>query len=266
MRIEDILSGGSKRRQLRNLRGNRAKGVSLTSPIKATILDEGGKIFGDVTPFAHDKIPAIMQAINGVLSKAGTKAIPIGSSASPTPGKISGDLDIIVDQDQLAKSTNQEQPAAIKKALRAMYDQAGFQTGQSGVSVHVRVKIAGVAHQVDIMVVPKAKIAATFHTHEIPQGSKFKGVNKHIAMAALAKQKNMLWSPYQGLFSRDESGKKENLVTDDINEIARMLLGKSASSKDLGSMESIMALLGDQAGAQLLDNLRKEPQWKEQSA
>ena len=83
-------------------------------------------------------------------------------------------------------------------------------------------------------------------------------------MAALAKQNGMLWSPYQGLFSRNEEGKKGVLITDDADEVSRALLGKSATSDDLGSMESIMTVLGDQAGAQLLAKLRKEPHWKEQ--
>lgn len=266
MKIEDILSGGSKRRNWRNLRGKRTTGNALNTPVKPTALDEGGNVFDDVTSFNHEQIPEIMQSINSVLSKVGAKAIPIGSTASPTPGKVSGDLDMIVDQDQIAKATDQDKPAAIKKALRAMFDQAGFQTGQSGVIVHVRVVIGEVAHQVDIMVVPNAEKAAKFHTHNIPQGSKFKGVNKHIAMAALAKQNDMLWSPYQGLFDRNEEGKKGDFVTDDADEVSRALLGQSATGDDLGSMESIMAALGDQAGEQLLSKLRKEPHWKEQHA
>ena len=259
MKVEDILSGGSKRRNWRKLRGVRNKGLSL-APIK---LGEGGNVFDDVSPFDHSQIPAIMKAVNSILGKAGTKAIPIGSGASPTPGKVSGDLDVIVDQDQVAKATGTENPKDIKKALRALFDQAGFQTGQSGVSVHVRVEVDGAAHQVDIMVVPKAEIAAKFHTHNIPKGSKFKGVNKHIAMAALAKENNMLWSPYQGLFNRTPEGKKGDFFTDDIDKVAQTLLGRGATAKDLGSMESIMAALGDKEGQALLARLRAEPHWKE---
>jgi len=263
MRVEDILSGGTNRRNWRNRRGIRSKGIALKKPINLKGILEGGNVFDDTVPFDHKKIPAIMKAINSVLSKAGTKAIPIGSGASPQPGKVSGDLDMIVDQDQVAQATGTDKPVAIKKGLRALFDQAGFQTGQSGVSVHVRVEVAGEAHQVDIMVVPKAEIASRFHTHDIPQGSKFKGVNKHIAMAALAKEHNMLWSPYQGLFHRNEEGKKGEFATDDIDKIAQTLLGSGASAKDLGSMESIMAALGDKQGEELLARLRAEPHWKE---
>lgn len=263
MKVEDILSGGSKRRNWRNRRNKRFKGVGLNKPVKLKRLGEGGNVFSDVEGFDHKQIPSIMNSINSVLSKIGTKAIPIGSGATPTPGKVSGDLDMIVDQDQISKATGTDKPADIKKALRALFDKAGFQTGQSGVSVHVRVEVDGKAHQVDIMVVPKAEIAAKFHTHSIPQGSKFKGVNKHIAMAALAKEHDMLWSPYQGLFYRTPDGKKGEFATDDVDKIAQLLLGKGATSKDLGSMESIMAALGDKEGEELLARLRAEPHWKE---
>ena len=43
------------------------------------------------------KTRSILEEINGVLSKTNTKAIPIGSGATPKSGKMSGDLDMIVD-------------------------------------------------------------------------------------------------------------------------------------------------------------------------
>src|SRR6056297_3656164 len=222
MKVEDILSGGHRRRNWRGPRHKRRQGIEL-APIK---LKEGGNVFSDVVPFDHKKIPAIMKSVNGVLQAAGT--------------------------------------AAIKKALRALYDQAGFETGQSGVSVHVRVPVGDEAHQVDIMVVPNAAAAAKFHTHNIPKGSPFKGVNKQLAMAHLAKQNNMLWSPYQGLFARNDQGKKGDFITQDPDEVARHLLGNNATAEDLGSVESMMAALGAK-GDELLAALRSDPNWKEQS-
>ena len=55
-------------------------------------------MFSDATSFKHEMIPAIVDSVNTVLSKTGVKAIPIGSGATPTPGKVSGDLDLIADQ------------------------------------------------------------------------------------------------------------------------------------------------------------------------
>jgi hypothetical protein len=208
-----------------------------------------------------------MKTINSVLSKTGSTAIPIGSGATPTPGKVSGDLDMIVDVNQLKQHFNMAdaKDADIRKKLRQVFDLAGFNTGQSGTSVHVEVPMDDHTHQVDIMVVPNAGNAAKFHTHSIPQGSKWKGVNKQIALANLAKKKNLLWSPYQGLFKRLENGKKDpnGLVTDNIDKVAQVLLGPNATGKDIGSVEQIMAALGKEAGDALLADLRADPNWKE---
>ena len=255
MKIADIL-GGTKKRKKRGSRLKRIIGDSLRSPIK-----EGGNIFPNSVSFDHAKIPALMKAINGVLAKTGSKAIPIGSGATPTKGKISGDLDMIVDMDQLKQHFNMEdqKDPVIRKKLRQVFDLAGFNTGQSGTSVHVEVPDGNETHQIDIMVVPNAETASKFHTHSIPQGSKFKGVNKMIALAKLAKDKDMKWSPYKGLLNRET----DELISNNLDDIAKRLLSPNASGKDLGSVESIMSALGKEAGDALLADLRSGANWKE---
>jgi len=257
MKIADILGGTHKRKLRRGSRIKRLRGRSL--------FKEGGNIFPNSVSFDHKMIPGIMKSINNVLAKTNSTAIPIGSGATPTPGKISGDLDMIVDINQLRQHFNMEdaKDADIRKKLRQVFDLAGMNTGQSGTSVHVEVPMGDHTHQVDIMVVPNAENAAKFHTHTIPQGSKWKGVNKQIALANIAKSKNMLWSPYQGLFNRDANGKKADLVTNNIDEVARILLGPNATGKDIGSVEQILAALGKEAGDALLADLRNDPNWKE---
>ena len=54
------------------------------------------------------------------------------------------------------------------------------------------------SHQLDIMVVSDAAKTAKFHTHDIPQGSPYKGIHKQIAISKLAKAKGMLWSAWKG--------------------------------------------------------------------
>ena len=258
MKIRDILGGNYKRKVKRGSRIKRLRQKDLH-------LHEGGNVFDGTVGFDHEMIPGIMKVINGVLQKVNAQAIPIGSGATPTPGKVSGDLDMIVDVNQLRQEYDMlDSPDKdIRKKLRQTFDMAGLETAQSGTSVHVKVPMGDHAHQVDIMVVPNAANAAKFHTHTIPQGSKWKGVNKQIAMAYLAKKQNMLWSPYQGLFSRDANGKKADLVTDNIEQVAKALLGPNASGKDIGSVEAIMAALGKEAGEAMLADLRSDPNWKE---
>ena len=261
MKIADILGGTKKRKK----RGSRLKRIRQRSLFDNAPIKEGGNIFPDSVSFDHKIIPQIMKTVNSVLQKTGSTAIPIGSGATPTPGKVSGDLDMIVDVDQLKQHFNMEdQPdKVIRQKLRQVFDLAGLNTGQSGTSVHIEIPVGDNTHQVDIMVVPNADNAAKFHTHSIPQGSKWKGVNKQIALANIAKSKNMLWSPYQGLFNRDANGKKAELITNNIDEVARTLLGPNATGKDIGSVEQILAALGKEAGDALLADLRNDPNWKE---
>jgi hypothetical protein len=225
-------------------------------------LHEGGNMFSDAEPFDHVQIPAIMKQINSVLTKVGARALPIGSGATPTPGKVSGDLDMIVDANVLADKFKSTDAKEVRKQLRNLFDQAGFQTAQSGVSVHVRTEVNGAAQQVDIMVVPEADTAQKFHTHTIPQGSKYKGVHKQIAMAALAKEQNLLWSAYEGLYTRGPDGKKNKLYSNDIDQIAKTLLGNTATGKDLGSFESILAALPPDRADALKAKLEQDPSWQ----
>jgi len=225
-------------------------------------LIEGGNAFKDVVPFDHKKIPAITKKINSVLDKVGAKAQPIGSGATPTPGKQSGDLDMIVDADVLANYFQNTDIKEVRKQLRASFDSAGFETAQSGVSVHVRVVVGGDAHQVDIMIVKDAERAAGFHTHTIPQGSPYKGVHKHLMLMTLAKEQNLLWSPYEGLFTRDEAGKRNKLLTNDIDDIASTLLGDGAKGIDLGSVESMLAKMSKDRADSVMQRLSQDPSWQ----
>jgi hypothetical protein len=65
-------------------------------------------------------------------------------------------------------------------------------------------------------------------------------------MNALASSQNMLWSPDEGLYARDEAGKKAGFISDDLDTIAKYLIGKHAQGTDLGSVESILAAIPDE--------------------
>ena len=174
---------------------------------------------------------------------------------------MSGDLDMIVDLADLQQAYNMpdEEAKVIRKKLRQHFDLAGFTTGQSGTSVHVEGPMGDHTHQVDIMVVANAETASKFHTHNIPDGSKFKGVNKMITIAKLAKDAGMKWSPYKGLVNRET----DELISSNLDDIAKRLISPNASGKDLGSVEAIISALGKEKGDALLADLRSDPNWKE---
>lgn len=227
------------------------------------ILNEGGNVFATATPFDHKDVPAILGTVNGALEGTGIRAIPVGSAATPTPGKQSGDMDVIVDEQDVLNFFKAKDAKTARKALNDYLASKGLETAQSGINVHVLVPVGDEGHQVDIMVTAKAERVSKFHTHDIPQGSPYKGVNKQLMMAILAKSKGYMWSAWQGLFDRNAEGKKGEFVTDELDGVAQLLLGNTATAKDLGSVESILnALPKDQADA-LLARAKEDPNWKE---
>jgi hypothetical protein len=230
------------------------------------ILNEGGNVFGDVTPFDHKDVGEILRKVNTPLADIGIRAIPVGSAATPVPGKQSGDMDVVVDEEQIQTYFKAPDAKHARKALADFMKAKGFQVAQSGINVHVRVPLGETAHQVDIMVTQKAEKVSKFHTHAIPDRSPYKGVNKQLIMAILAKQKGFMWSAWQGLFARNFEGKKGDFVTDNLDEIAERIIGKGATAQDLGSVESILKALPRDEATALLDRARQDPNWKERAA
>jgi hypothetical protein len=81
-------------------------------------------------------------------------------------------------------------------------------------------------------------------------------------MNALASSQNMLWSPDEGLYARDANGKKAQLLSDEWDSIAKYLLGASASGKDLGSVESIMAKVPPEKQEDIMAKARAGHSWQ----
>jgi hypothetical protein len=221
----------------------------------------GGNVFQGTSDFDHSAIEEILKTVNNSLAGTGIEAIPVGSAATPTPGKRSGDLDVIVDLQAVMDYFDVRDPKAGRKMLNDYISQKGFDTAQSGTNVHVRAPVGNSSAQVDIMVVANAPTVAQFHTHNIPAGSPYKGLHKQLALSKLAKSKNMLWSAWKGLFARNEAGKAGEFISDNLDEIAKALLNDSASAKDLGSLEAILAALPQDQADALLADLETDPNW-----
>jgi hypothetical protein len=227
------------------------------------ILNEGGNVFANSEPFDQKFVPDILKTINQALKATGVEAIPVGSAATPKEGRQSGDMDVIVDEQGILDFFKSKDAKTARKELSAFIQQQGLETAQTGINVHVNVPVGSAHHQVDIMVTANATTIAKFHKHDIPAGSPYKGVNKQLMLAVLAKQKGYMWSAWQGLFSRTPEGKKGEFVTDNLDEVARILLGDHTSAANLGSVENIMRAMPDDQAAALLDRARQDPNWKE---
>ena len=216
------------------------------------IINEGGNIWPDVeTNFNPGVVGKPLTATaQKYLDDLGATIYTIGSAWKPrydSQGNVvpSNDLDAMVDLGELQKAFGTTDAKSTRQALDDYLQKKGLETYKAGVTVHTKMPMNGKFYQADIKVVPNAAKVAQFHRHDIPQGSPYKGVNKQLVMNALASSQRMLWSPDEGLYARDNNGKKAELLSDDWDTIAQYLLGKGATGKDLSSVESIMAKISD---------------------
>lgn len=245
------------------------------------ILLEGGNVFPDVKPFTKEQANQILASVNKVMPK-GLQLIKVGSAGHKP---VSGDMDVMVDEDQLIKFFDKQiqkqyldlknagkksfpNPAQIARALLKDYFKSkGFDSAQSGINVHVKVPTAKDPAQVDVMLTKDANNISKFHQHDYT--GKFKGSHKHMLLSSVAKHmkskqypNGLMWSAFQGLFSRNEKGVKDQLITRDADTVAKMLLNPKATAKDLGNVESILRAIPEQGKEekikQFKDDMAKE--------
>lgn len=223
------------------------------------VLLEGGKVFpGQTAPFDHDLVKGMIDELNQILGPIeGVRALPIGSGANPVPGKKMGDLDIIIDAQAVMKHFGVADIKTAKQQLEQLFAKK-YDTAKSGQSVHVKLNPPGSSSgaQVDIMVVPNAEKVAKFHTHQIPPESQYKGKHKQIAMSKLARNHGYKWSAFRGLMKPDT----EQAITD-LEQIAKILLGPTASAQNLTSLEAMLQALPNTQAADLMNDLSKDKQF-----
>jgi hypothetical protein len=154
-----------------------------------------------------------------------------------TTGKkeTSGDLDIAIDANEVNKN----------EFAQKLADYIAKQGGnpkewikKSGISVHFKTPIKGEEAngyvQSDFMFGERDWLK--FSLQGGREGSELKGAHRHVILSSIARHRGMKWSPNNGLMSGD--GKE--LVTKDANEIAKKLLGQTATVKDLADPEAII--------------------------
>lgn len=226
-------------------------------------LVEGGNIWPDTVHFDPNKVTKLLTAeTEKYLTDTGLKLFVIGSGFSPrytANGDVveSGDLDVLADMKVLLAAFQTSDPKEARKSLAEYLQKKGIKTYQAGTTVHTRIPLGQNFYQVDIKIVPNAAQVAEYHRHDIPKGSPYKGVNKQMVMNALATSQKLLWSPDEGLYARDAMGKKAELLSTDLDDIAKRLIGPNANRKSLGSVESILAAIPDEQRRNEIFNIAK---------
>jgi hypothetical protein len=151
----------------------------------------------------------------------------------------SGDLDIAVDANKVTKEQLQQR-------LEQWAISHGFKPQEwvrkSGTAVHFKTPINGNPAQgfvqTDFMLlnnVPWSK----FVLGAMPADSKYKGRERNVLMNSLAKSMGYKLNQIAGIADRATN----HVITDDPDQVAKLLLNRTATRQDLASVESILQAL-----------------------
>jgi hypothetical protein len=151
----------------------------------------------------------------------------------------SGDLDVAVDSSQLTK-------LQLVTRLQQWAQSHGLKpedyVKQTGAGVHFKTPIAGTPAkgyvQTDFMFlknIPWSK----FVLGAMPADSQYKGRERNVLMNSLAKAMGYKLNQIAGIADRNSN----EIITDDPDQVAKMLLNKSATKEDLASVETILSAL-----------------------
>ena len=171
----------------------------------------------------------------------------------------SGDLDVAVDSGQLTK-------LQLVTRLQQWAQSHGLKpedyVKQTGAGVHFKTPIAGTPAkgyvQTDFMFlknIPWSK----FVLGPVPVDSKYKGRERNILMNSMAKAMGYKLNQLAGIADRATN----EIITDDPDQVAKLLLNKSATRDNLASVESILAALEqdparDQKLADFREHMKRE--------
>jgi len=153
----------------------------------------------------------------------------------------SGDLDIAVD---IAQVTKEQLVAQLTRWAQSHGFRPDEWIKKSGTAVHFRTPITGRPDQgfvqTDFMFlknVPWSK----FVLGAMPADSKYKGRERNVLINSIAKSMGYKLNQIAGIQRRDDPA--NTVITDDPDQVAKMLLNKSATRQDLASVESILQAL-----------------------
>lgn len=206
------------------------------------ILQEGGNVIPNAKPINKANFPTAVKNLQHILPK-GINLYPIGSAGKK---EISSDIDALIDAGELMKAFPAKELKLSRKALEDYFKDKGLPAARTGVSIHVGVPTGAGDDivQVDLMAVENAKAAVPLHTHDYTdptmKGGTLHGMWADLAnMSSLPDHKSLMMSPYKGLVDRET----KELVTSDKDQIAKIIIGPTASADDMGNPTKMMKAL-----------------------
>ena len=205
-------------------------------------LQEGGNVFKNATGQAvtqrinQTDVKPTLAWLEELLPGLDLQSNTLGSTGIKDT---SGDLDIAVDANVVTK----EQLEARLKQWAASH---GFKpedyVKKSGTAVHFLTPIIGNPAngyvQTDFMLL-KNVAWSKFVLGAMPSDSKYKGRERNVLMNSLAKSMGYKLNQISGIADRNTN----EIITDNPDQVAKMLLNKTATRQDLASVENILQAL-----------------------
>ena len=202
------------------------------------ILNEGGNIFKDPNGQIATRRINKADVSPTIAWLEQVTGLPLATNTLGTTGiaPTSGDIDIAVDQNKISKDELADK--LTQWAVKNKQDPKQW-VKKSGISVHFKTPIKGSANngyvQTDLMFGDPDWMKWSLRGGEV--GSEYKGSDRHVMIASIAKPQGYKWSHKAGLLNRETN----EPITKDPNKIAELLLGKGAVGNDLNSVETIHA-------------------------
>ena len=200
-------------------------------------LYEGGNIFKDDAGTILTKNIAKADVLPTVQWLETVTGLELTDHMLGTTGKkeFSGDLDIAIDANEVNKN---EFAAKLGEYISKQGGDPKDWIRKSGISVHFKTPIKGDEKngyvQADFMFGERDWLKWSMTGGR--EGSELKGSHRHMILSSIAKARGMKWSFQNGLVNRETN----EVITKDPNEIAKKLLGQTASPKNLEDPEAII--------------------------
>ena len=212
-------------------------------------LYEGGNVFDNTSDVAKENVAAIVDTIRRELPSALQKKIiaDIGSAGYKIQ---SGDIDLFLDQAATVKNFGVADEKQAKQALAQYFQAKGYAVKVMGRNVHVDVPYKGedgktLYAQVDVMIIPNAKSVADWHQHG-PRGMyadpNFKANQLFILLNSIGKALGVKVDAFGGTVMRRDNNE---VVADNRESAAKLLLNPGAHAADLNSVSTVMAALAN---------------------
>ena len=204
------------------------------------IISEGGNVFKDADGNPRTQRINLADIAPTVKWLEGITGLPLLDNMLGSTGlkPSSGDLDLAVDSNRVNKEE-------FFKKLADMVSSRGQDprdwVRKTGTAVHLLTPIGGRPNngfvQTDFMFLAKPEFSKWILRQD--PASDYKGATRAVLINSMAKSMGYKLNQIAGIADRDTN----ELITDDPDEIARMLLNPRATRDDLSSVERIMAAL-----------------------